>query len=123
MGLFSMFKKTKKIESGYGPKSKWKVEINGIAIHITDYDGMKNAIELNRIQQISLETNDSSPWGTDLWWRITSDKATHSFPGGSKGENELLEHFKTSPNFDKDQYHNALKTITTAEFIVWKQEI
>ncbi|MCL6267188.1 hypothetical protein [Flagellimonas myxillae] len=122
MGLFSFFRKRKKEEGKLQPESKWKVEFKGSTITTTDYDGNEHSIALRVIHQIIIETNDSGPWGTDIWWRILSDDGILSVPGGATGEMEMLKNFQRFPNFDNEQLINAMGSTENAEFVVWKNE-
>ena len=122
MGIFSFFKKSKENKGNLEPESKWKVEFNGTTIKTTNYDGIESLIEISGIHQILIETNDSGPWGTDVWWRILSKNGTLSVPGGATGESEMLENFQRFPNFNNGQLIKAMSSTENAEFIVWKNK-
>jgi hypothetical protein len=122
MGIFSFFKKNKKDKSSLVPESKWKVEFIETIIKATDYDGIESSIEISGIHQVIIETNDSGPWGTDIWWRILSNSGVLSVPGGASGESEMLENFQRFPNFDNEQLIKAMSSTENTEFIVWKNQ-
>lgn len=74
------------------------------------------------MNKIIIETNDTGPWGTDVWWRILSKDGLLSFPGGANGETIILDIFQCFPNFDNKEFIKAMGSVDNAEFIVWKNE-
>tara|TARA_B110000967_G_C18751764_1_gene493190 strand:+ start:565 stop:927 length:363 start_codon:yes stop_codon:yes gene_type:complete len=120
MGIFSFFKK-KEIKS-LSPESKWLVEVNGTEIKTVDYDGLETRIKINEISQIIIETNDSGPWGTDIWWRILGKQGLLAIPGGATGESEMLECFQKFPKFNNEELIKAMSSTNNAEFVCWKNK-
>jgi len=120
MGIFSFFKK-KEIEN-LSLESKWLVEINGTEIRTVDYEGIETKLKINDISQIIIETNDTGPWGTDIWWRILGQQGLLSIPGGATGESEMLENFQKLPEFNNEELIKAMSSTNNAEFICWKNE-
>ncbi len=120
MGIFSFFKKDKGEKKILDPESKWRVEFIGTNLKTTDYNGIESSIEISGIYQVLIETNNSGPWGTDLWWRIFSKNGILSIPNGATGESEMLENFQRFPNFNNSQLIKAMSSIENAEFIVWE---
>ncbi len=122
MGIFSFFKKKKSEVNKISPESKWIVQIVGTTIKTVDYDGIEKSFEIYGIQQIIIETNDSGPWGTDLWWRIFGKDGLLSVPGGATGESEMLENFQRFPNFDNAELIKSMSSTDNAEFVVWQNK-
>ena len=122
MRIFSLFKNKKENDNKLLPESKWVVEIIGSSIKAFDYDGNEKSLELNEVNQIIIETNDSGPLGTDVWWKISGKDNSLLVPGGATGETEMLEKFQTFKNFDNEILINAMSSIDNAKFIVWTNE-
>ena len=122
MGLFSFFKKTKSNNGGLHPESNWKVEISKISMSSIDYELKEKTIELNKISQIVIETNDSGPWGTDLWWKISGGNILLTVPEGATGEPEMLEVFQSFSKFNNEEFIKAMSSTDNAEFVVWKKQ-
>ena len=122
MGIFSFIKRKKSNKEELTPESKWKVEILRTRIRTFDYDGLEKSIEINKIQQIIIETNDSGSWGTDVWWRILGKDGFLTVPNGATGETKMLENFQRFPNFANDELIKAMNSTDNAEFVVWKNQ-
>ena len=122
MRIFSLFKNKEENDKKLLPESKWVVEIIGSSIKSLDYDGNEKSLELNEINQIIIETNDSGPLGTDVWWKILGKDNSLFVPGGATGEIEMLEKFQTLKKFDNEILINAMSSIDNAKFIVWTNE-
>ena len=120
MGIFSFFKKKKNVNEKLTPESKWIVEINGSKIKTIDYDGIEKSLDMHKIDQIIIETNDSGPWGTDVWWRILGRDGLLSYPGGATGESKMLKNFERLPNFNHGKLIRAMNSTDNAEFVIWK---
>lgn len=122
MGLFSFFKKKKKDIKNLNFESKWFVEINGDEIRTLNSEGIESTIKTSDIRQILIETNDSGPWRTDIWWRIIGKEELLSIPSGARGESELLEHFQKLPKFNNEEFVKAMCSTDNALFICWEHE-
>ena len=121
MGLFSFFNKSKQQNKSLEPESKWIVKIDGATIKTTDNKGQEQLLKMTDIQQIIVETNDSGPWETDVWWRILSDNGLVSIPQGATGESEMLQTFQNFSDFDNETFIKAMTSTNNAEFVVWKK--
>lgn len=121
MRLFSFFKKNKESKENLLPESKWIVEFNDDSIKTIDYKAVEKTTKLNAIQKIIIETNDTGPWGTDVWWKIISENEFLTVPGGATGESEMLERFQQLENFDNEQLIAAMTSIENKGFVVWQK--
>ena len=122
MGIFSFFKKKQSNTGKLSPESKWIVELTGSVLKTVDYEGLEKSIEVTKIEQIIVETNDSGPWGTDVWWRILTKEGLLSVPGGATGESEMLKNFQAFQEFDNEELINAMSSTDNAEFVVWRNK-
>lgn len=122
MGIFSFFKKKQPDTGKLNPESKWIVEFTDSGLRTIDYEGIEKSIEKTKIEKIIVETNDSGPWGTDVWWRILTKEGLLSVPGGATGESEMLKKFQAFQEFDNEQLINAMSSTDNAEFVVWKNK-
>ncbi|WP_024770972.1 hypothetical protein [Aquimarina macrocephali] len=120
MGIFSFFKKKKNDIENFSPESKWLVEINEIEIRTVDYDGLETKLQISDISQIIIETNDTGPWGTGVWWRILGEQIILSIPGGATGESKMLESFQKFPEFNNEELIKAMSSTDNPEFLCWK---
>lgn len=130
MSWFSRFKKWNKLEQsilGEGeskltPESKWIVVFDDNEICSTDYEKNQLSMKWTEIREIIINTNDSGPWGTDLWWKVISQDKLLLIPNGATGENEIMKRFQRLPDFNNESMISAMQSTRNAEFLVWKLE-
>ena len=75
----------------------------------------------SEVRGISIETNDSGPYGSDVHWLVSSDERSLSFPMGATGEQEALSHFQTLPGFDNGKLLEAMRSTEDALFLLWQK--
>jgi hypothetical protein len=51
---------------------------------------------------VYVETNDSGPWGADVWWLLNDDagQTRVAFPQQATGEEAVLERLQQPPGFE-----------------------
>jgi hypothetical protein len=117
-----MFGWWKKRES-LSPEKKWHVAIKGDLIGVTDDAGEGRSIALALLSGVAIETNDSGPWGADLWW-LLFDKDDHlacQFPQGATGEQSVVDQLMALPGFDHGRMIEAMRSTDNAIFPVWRK--
>lgn len=55
--------------------------------------GEVQAISWSDVQCVAIETNDSGPWGADVWWLLEGGTRRCAYPGGATGEREALAEY------------------------------
>lgn len=91
--------------------------------------GTIEQVKLDELQAVLIETNDSGPWGSDLWWILVGTpgegEGSHHgcmFPGGASGETEILDVLQALPGFDNGAVIEAMGSTDNARFLCWKAE-
>jgi len=86
VALWNIFKK--KREERLNPESRWALSLRDGAVELTIPDGESQRVQLNELTGVAVETNDTGPWGADVWWLLfgKDDKVAVAFPQGSTGE-------------------------------------
>lgn len=119
MSILNFFKKLSRSKTN--SESEWLVKIDNDMILTKDYEGIERSFNYNEIKEIYIETNDTGPWLTDLWWRVISTNGTIlSIPGGATGESEMLEEFQKLSNFDNEKFITAMSSTDNAKFICYE---
>lgn len=71
------------------------------------------------VRRILVETNDSGPWGADVWWVLENVEARCCFPQGATGENEALaEMARRFPGFEV----KGMNSTKNATFVCWQAD-
>lgn len=78
-----------------------------------------SAIAFDKLAKIIVETNDTGPWGMDVWWHLLDDDNVCwlSFPQGASGEAAVLDRFFELPGFKIDGMHST----SNASFLCWQR--
>ena len=98
------------------------VSIDGEGISAAYPKGDIQRISWGEVDQVIIETNDSGPWGTDVWWILAGSGKTCSYPGGATGEQEALAEFpKRFPSFRDEEVIRAMGCTSSAQFVCWQR--
>ena len=65
--MFGWFRKASK---NLRPESRWSVSLTEGQIVVTGPDGNASQVAEMDLSGIVIETNDSGPWGADVWWLL-----------------------------------------------------
>ncbi|WP_430417398.1 hypothetical protein [Parasphingorhabdus sp.] len=119
--MFGWFKKKK--QKPLDPEGKWIIVIEDSSIQINDPKGETKTLLKSSLTGVMIETNDSGPWGLDVWWSLfgSDDKPVCAFPQGATGEDEILDYLTALPSFDHQQMINAMSSTGNAVFPVWRR--
>jgi len=116
MNLFSR----KKHDKLY-PESLWTVKVIENEIVGSDDNGTVQKIPLETLTKIEIETNDSGPFMTDVYWMVTGTDLVLKIPQGATGEAELLTFFQTLPGFRNEAVIDAMGCTDNKVFTAWEK--
>ena len=69
------------------------------------------------ISCIAVETNDSGPWGADVWWCLEGPSSSCSFPQGATGEDAAIANIRDRfPDFQV----RGMNSTSNARFVCWE---
>ncbi len=105
------------------PEAQWQVHRNGRDLIVTPPDEPAQRVAINDVTRVIIATNDSGPWGADVWFIFVDDKARRavSFPQGATGEQAILDWLLSRPGFDHDAMIKAMGSTENAEFVCWRR--
>ncbi|WP_294330021.1 hypothetical protein [uncultured Sphingomonas sp.] len=106
------------------PETRWIVALALEHVAITDAHGGVRRLALTDLRGVTIETNDSGPWGTDVWWLLfgADDRLACAFPQGATGEAALLDYLCALPGFDFAAMGRAMGSTDNAVFPVWRKD-
>lgn len=71
------------------------------------------------VRRILVKTNDSGPWGADVWWVLEGSSCNCAFPQCATGESDALAEFaRRSPGFEI----KGMNSTGNATFVCWEAE-
>ena len=97
------------------------VSSDGVGVTAVYPDGESRTIGWNDLISVIIETNDSGPWGSDVWWALRGQTSECYYPMGAAGEKEMLERLQQLPGFDNDAVVQAMMSTENAEFVCWQK--
>ena len=90
---------------------------------VTDGEGQIKSVSKADLSGVIIETNDSGPWGADVWWLIFGgdDQLACAFPQGAAGEKAVIDFLMLLPSFDHSEMIKAMTSTGKAVFPVWRR--
>lgn len=98
------------------------------AIVVSDADGVITAtypngdrlcVAWDDLTAIEVHTNDSGPWGTDVWWVLRDSDGTCMYPQGATGDAEMIPKYQTLAGFKDDELIRAMGCTDNRQFLCW----
>lgn len=106
------------------PEHKWVVSVDDDLISVCDQSGLTKSVAKGDLSRVAIETNDSGPWGADVWWLLFDgcDQLICAFPQGATGEGAVVEYVCALPAFDYAEMIRAMASTDNAVFGVWRKQ-
>jgi hypothetical protein len=116
-------------------QSKWRGRRDGLmreedivistddnAISATYPDGTVKSIPWANVQRVVIQTNDTGPWGSDVWWLFEGPDQLCIYPLGATGAQEALAVLPQKfPGFDDNVVIRAMGSTSNRKFVCWEQ--
>jgi hypothetical protein len=120
-----MFGWMKKRSARLNPESKWTIAVTDGVIAISDEAGATKSVPLSELTGDANETNDTGPWGADVWWLLfgPEDRLACAFPQGATGDAAAIDILSALPGFDHGEMIKAMGSTVNAVFPVWRRAL
>jgi hypothetical protein len=120
--MFGWFRK-RMAETNAWPEARWTVTLVDEEVRATDPEGKVTTLRLSDLIGVAIETNDTGPWGADVWWLLSGpgDRVAVAFPQGATGEQVVVDRLTGLPGFDLSRMMDAMRSTDNAVFPVWKR--
>jgi hypothetical protein len=104
------------------PESLFIVELKTNEICFTDAYNHSSSIRIDDIGEFWVETNDTGPLFTDVWFVLisSSSNSRYPFPQGATGEQAILDFLFKFPNFDFESFNSAMSCVEVQQFLCWR---
>lgn len=101
------------------PENKFIVEVTNTTFLVTNPDGTVAVLLLKDISSIIVKTNDTGPWGMDVWFIIMGqDGEFCTYPMGATNDLLALDYYATLPGFEL----KGMNSTENALFVCWEKE-
>ena len=97
------------------PEARFIVEVTDADEIVCRAPGQpEQRIGMSDLGSVFVETNDSGPWGADVWWLLNDGEGQTkvAFPQLAIGETAALERLRQLPGFE-------LKGMNSAQNVAW----
>ena len=92
----------------------------GVCTHFPT--GEAQAIAWAAVTVVAIETNDSGPWGADVWWLLEGAEGRVAYPQGATGDEEMLEELpRRFLGFSQEAVIQAMGCTENARFVCWER--
>ena len=106
-------------EARLWPEREIIVELNGESLSASYPNGDLLKVNLGDLQEVKIITNDSGPWGADVWYLFSSTESRCGFPQGATGEKEATEYQHTFKESKKTIEVKGTQTYTTRDTMIF----
>jgi len=99
----------------------YRFEATDDAVAIVSPDGRRHAEALATLAEVLVETNDSGPWGADVWIIFRGPDGACPVPQGAQGEDAMWAVFRRLPGFDYEGVAEAMGCAANRAFVAWRR--
>jgi hypothetical protein len=104
------------------PESNFVVTVDDRRIVCRHPSGDEKAVAWDDLDTVVIETNDTGPWGADVWWLLLGRDGSHcAIPQGASGEAALLDRLQALPGFDNTPFIAAMGCTENRRFLCWRR--
>jgi hypothetical protein len=113
----------RRVEGRLEPESRFVVTIDPDRVLCRRPSGDEESVRWDALAVVIVETNDTGPWGCDVWWILGGRDAKSGcvIPQGATGEKELLEALQRLPGFDNHALIDAMCCMDNKRFLCWRR--
>ncbi|EDY80965.1 hypothetical protein VDG1235_582 [Verrucomicrobiia bacterium DG1235] len=107
------------------PERKTIVTFDDEQIQVQQSNGNKEQIRWKDLLAVTIETTDEGPFLPDVFWILVGKNMESGcvFPQDSTGDSDLIEELqKRLPDFDNEQFIEAMRSTDNNRFVVWKKD-
>ncbi len=105
-------------EESLWPERKVNVAVSDLGLSTTPPAGESKFVAWGDVSRILVRTNDSGPWGADVWWVLEGTGTSCDFPQGATGESAALAEIRRRfPSFEV----KGMNSTSNATFVCWER--
>ncbi|MBI1339990.1 hypothetical protein GC169_07245 [bacterium] len=121
--MFGWFARKPRKVNPPSPEARWFVTCEGDMLWVMDDQRNQQHLAKADLSGVIIETNDSGPWGADVWWVLAGPdgQPAMTFPKGASGEDAMLDYLMELPGFDYEKMIEAMGSTDNASFPVWRR--
>jgi hypothetical protein len=100
------------------PERTVKVVVSDTGLSAVFPTGESQFVSWEDVARVLVATDDSGPWGADVWWVLEGTGVRCKFPQGATGEDAALAEIRRRfPSFEAKGMNSA----SNATFVCWEK--
>jgi len=103
------------------PEAGFNAAFDEEGVHTLSPDGSRQHLAWAELRAVLIETNDSGPFGADVWWILVGRDHHLSIPQGAFGEAALFERLQALPGFNNEMVISAMQSVENKLFLCWEE--
>ena len=84
-------------------------------------DGESQTLSWSELTRFEIQTNDSGPWGWDVWFVLVGARDSVSFPLGATGEDDILARVEVVTGKSRRDLIDGMDCTENRTFITWEK--
>ncbi len=104
-------------------EAKVLVEDHGDFVSTRFPNGESKTLSWSDLLRFEIQTNDSGPWGWDVWFVLVGDRDQLSFPLGATGQNEIFAKLEKVTGMSQNQLIDGMNSTTNQTFVTWEKQM
>ena len=110
-------------DDGLMPEARFVVRVDEQRVVCRRPSGEEEMVRWEELEAVIIETNDSGPWGADVWWVLIGRGGSSgcAIPQGATGEDALLAALQELEGFDNERVIEAMSSTDNRRFECWRR--
>lgn len=84
-------------------------------------NGDTQTLSWDALIRFEIRTNESGPWGWDVWFVLVGAEDEVSFPLGATGQDEVLAKLQEVTGKNHEQLIDGMNCTTNRTFVTWER--
>jgi hypothetical protein len=101
------------------PEALCRVTFDEVGVAFSRPGTPDEHLSWSELATVEVHTNDTGPWGTDVWFVLRGHGGALAVPQGATGDSDLVERLQTLPGFDNAALIEAMTCTDNRVFRCW----
>lgn len=84
-------------------------------------NGDTQTLSWDALIRFEIQTNESGPWGWDVWFVLVGVEDEVSFPVGATGQDEVMARVQAVTGKDREQLIDGMNSTASRTFVTWEK--
>lgn len=105
------------------PEALCRVTCDAAGVACSGQGAPREHLAWTELAAVEVHTNDTGPWGTDVWFVLRGDGGVMNVPQGATGDDELVRRLQALPGFDNAALLEAMTSTDNRVFRCWTRPV